>query len=662
MEPADQAEEVPAPEEDSPDLPPGDIDGELVEEVRGRPTLRRAIGGCLLAFACVVGIFLVIGAVATYQGLQERAALNRQEAVAHYQTGLVYVEAGHYELAIAEFEHTLRLDPTHRQARDALRDAKTIALAQPTPTSATLNEATASILDEAQTLMSQGQWPEATQRLYQLRDLDPEFQAVQVSDLLYTAYFNLGMQLIDDGQMNEAIYAFEQALTERPDDPEASLQLDMASLYVSAQVSWEANWADAIGFLEQLYTLAPDYLGVADLLYQAYEDYGDALVEEEAWCLAELQYKEAAMLRAGEAIQEKLDEAVRLCRTPTPTPGPKITPTLSITATGVATGTTSLTQTTPLSTAGSILFSRFDQKAELWQVVAVTPSGGEPVVILTDATQPATSPNGQLIAYHAEAASEGLHVFNVVTGDDVRATTFREDVTPDWSPDNQRFVFPSQRSGDRRWQILIGWADGKGEPVILTEGRTPAWSPDGSLIVFQGADEQGNNPGLYLISAEGGPVTRLTEDEGDRAPAWSPACADGVLSATPVLTTPQATLVPTDEVTATVVVDDEEEASEGAEEAAVSGCRIAFMSSRDGDWEIYTADVTSGKVERLTTSTGNDGLPIWSPGGEFIAFVSDRDGEWGVYVMPAAGGEARKVAVWGEEHSDWLIERIAWVR
>jgi TolB protein len=66
-------------------------------------------------------------------------------------------------------------------------------------------------------------------------------------------------------------------------------------------------------------------------------------------------------------------------------------------------------------------------------------------------------------------------------------------------------------------------------------------------------------------------------------------------------------------------------------------CQISFMSSRAGDWEIYVIDVLSGSLKRLTRSTGNDGLPTWSPDGEYIAFVSDRDGSWGVYIMPALG-------------------------
>jgi TolB protein len=612
---------------------------EPAETPARRWTLGRAIGGCLLAFTCVLIIFLAIGGVAAYQGLQERAALTLQEASVHYERGLAHLQAGEYELAIAEFEHTLRLNPAHREAREALRNAKTVALAQPTPTSATLHEARIAILAEAEALGQEGKWPEAIQRLSQLRDLAPEFEAQQVADLLYTAYINLGAQQVKAGQVDEAVHAFEQALAERPDDAEASRQLDRASLYVSAQATWGAEWASTIDFLEQLYTLDPGYLDTQDKLFQAYEAYGDALNDEEAWCLAEVQYQQAALITPNRAIQAKSREAGRLCRMPTATPRPTGTRVAPIPATGTSTATPVSTATT-YSASGSILFSRFNIKDMRWEIVAVTPSRGDLAVVLQDATQPAASPNGQLLAYHAETdESEGLHVQSMAAGNDVRVTTFREDVTPDWAPDNLRFVFPSQRAGDRRWQIFIAWADAKGEPVALVEGRTPAWSPDGKLIAYQGSDPQGNNPGLYLIRPEGGSTARLTQGESDRAPAWSPDCARGSIS----LTETGISATP-------------------ASGAAGNRCRIAFMSSQGGNWEIYIADVSSGAVTPLTTSPGNDGLPVWSPDGKYIAFVSDRGGSWGVYIMPGTGGAAAKVADWGEEHSDWLVERIAWAR
>jgi Tol biopolymer transport system component/tetratricopeptide (TPR) repeat protein len=601
--------------------------------------MRQALGGCLLAFACVVLVFLAIGAVATYQGLQQRADLTRQQAVVHYERGLAHLAAGQTELAIAEFELTLRLDPTHREARDALRDAKTIVLAQPTPTSATLNEAIVAILAEAEALAQEQKWQETVQRLSQLRDLAPDFEAQRVSDLLYTANFNLGMQLVDEGQANEGVHALEGALAEHPNDPEASRELDMASLYASAQTTWGADWPSTIDYLAQLYALAPDYLDVDTKLYEAYEAYGDALVKEEAWCLAEVQFREAVQLQKGTAIQAKLGEAGRLCRAPTPTPGPTVTPVRSVAGTATITSTAVSTPTAG-ATAGSILFSRFNDKNATWEIVTINAGDRLPTVILSNATQPAASPNGKLLAYHAEVdEAEGLHVLNVDSGEDVRVTTFREDVTPDWAPDNLRFVFPSQRAGDRRWQIYIAWADAKGDPIALVDGRTPAWSPNGDIIAYQGTDAEGNNPGLYLISAEGGPVARLTQDESDRAPAWSPGCARGGLS----LTNQGISATPTAGSTA-------------------SSCQVAFMSSQSGDWEIYTLDVPGGRLSQLTRSAGNDGLPAWSPDGSHIAFVSDREGSWGVYTMPAAGGQATRVADWSEAHADWLVERIDWTK
>ncbi len=614
--------------------------------------VRRAVGGCLLAFACIILIYLAIGGAAVYQGLQERVVLNQQEAAVHYQRGLDHMKAGEYDLAIAEFEHTLRLDPSHREARDALRDAKTIAMAQPTPTSATLNEAQIAILNEAEALVQAQRWPEAVQRLMQLRDLSPDFQAQRVSELLYTANFNLGMQQLQAGQVDEARHSFEQAVAERPGDVEATRQADLASLYGSAQATWGAKWPDAINYLEQLYTLAPDYLDVKDRLYQAYKMYGDALAAEEAWCLAERQYGQAAQLQPGTAIQSQWDEAVRLCRTPSATPDTQVAPsTTPITGTATVTATASVTgngiTAQPGSFgSGSILFSRFNEKDALWEIVGITPGSSLLDLVLSNATQPAVSPNGQLLLYHAEVKdSEGLHVFNMTTGSDVRVTKFREDVTPDWAPDNLRLVFPSQRSGDRRWQIYLGWADDKGQAVILTAGRSPAWSPDGATIAYQGSDPQGNNPGLYLISTQGGPAARLTNGESDRAPAWSPACKMAALAA------PAATATITTTTTATPPT-----------RSVAGGCRVAFMSSSGGNWEIYAADVPGGATQRLTTSPGNDGLPTWSPDGNQIAFVSDRGGSWGIYVMSAAGGEAVKVADWGQEHADWLVERITWMR
>jgi len=53
--------------------------------------------------------------------------------------------------------------------------------------------------------------------------------------------------------------------------------------------------------------------------------------------------------------------------------------------------------------------------------------------------------------------------------------------------------------------------------------------------------------------------------------------------------------------------------------------KIAFMSNRDGDPEVYVMAANGSDVQRLTNHRGFDGLPAWSPDGTQIAFIRDTD-------------------------------------
>ena len=71
------------------------------------------------------------------------------------------------------------------------------------------------------------------------------------------------------------------------------------------------------------------------------------------------------------------------------------------------------------------------------------------------------------------------------------------------------------------------------------------------------------------------------------------------------------------------------------------GTQIAFMSDRDGDWDIFVMDADGSNLRRLTNNSGNDLFPNWSPDGRKIVFESDRDGDWDnqdIYVMDLLGG------------------------
>jgi len=77
--------------------------------------------------------------------------------------------------------------------------------------------------------------------------------------------------------------------------------------------------------------------------------------------------------------------------------------------------------------------------------------------------------------------------------------------------------------------------------------------------------------------------------------------------------------------------------------ATVSGQngKIAFVTERDGNPEIYLMDSDGSNLVNLTQNPARDYDPAWSPDGRQIAFVSDRSGEFGVYVMDADGSDVR---------------------
>jgi Tol biopolymer transport system component len=71
--------------------------------------------------------------------------------------------------------------------------------------------------------------------------------------------------------------------------------------------------------------------------------------------------------------------------------------------------------------------------------------------------------------------------------------------------------------------------------------------------------------------------------------------------------------------------------------------KIAFTSSRDGNYEIYTMNLDGTSQVNVSNNSAGDLFPTWSPDGQKIAFTSFRDGgNEDIYVMNADGsGQTR---------------------
>src|SRR5262245_49179084 len=73
--------------------------------------------------------------------------------------------------------------------------------------------------------------------------------------------------------------------------------------------------------------------------------------------------------------------------------------------------------------------------------------------------------------------------------------------------------------------------------------------------------------------------------------------------------------------------------------------KIAFVSARDENFEIYAMDADGNNERNLTNKRGNDWAPAWSPDGTQIAFISDRDGSWDIFLMNADGSNQHNLTM-----------------
>lgn len=81
------------------------------------------------------------------------------------------------------------------------------------------------------------------------------------------------------------------------------------------------------------------------------------------------------------------------------------------------------------------------------------------------------------------------------------------------------------------------------------------------------------------------------------------------------------------------------------------GSSLAYASDRNGNFEIYIKQLTSGGREIQLTSDGAQNFqPAWSPDGRQIAYYAKNRG--GIWLMPALGGSAKQLTTFGS-HPTW---------
>ncbi len=178
-----------------------------------------------------------------------------------------------------------------------------------------------------------------------------------------------------------------------------------------------------------------------------------------------------------------------------------------------------------------------------------------------------------------------------------------------WSPDGTKIAFSVSNGGGTEVYLYVMNADGSGQTKVSsgTFGGIYgiSWSPDSSKLAYVGSSDSGSTFNVFSVNADGSGDTQLTNAGSDACPLWSPI-----------------------------------------------NNKIAFVSARDGNSEIYTMNLNGTSQTNITNSSDNDGTypsPVTnelcsfeiSPDASKIIFSTNRDNPSGptteLYSMSMTG-------------------------
>jgi tetratricopeptide (TPR) repeat protein len=280
----------------------------------------------LLASALLLAT-IGLGVLGARQGLEDRRSKDREIGMEYYRRGLLHLEEENYLLALAEFEAAVQLVPDYTEAQEQLAGVQALVGEQTTAHSVPGGEVASTLYRETRSLYADGQWEDVILNLEELRRLDSTYQRQEVEEMLFNAYFQQALILMEAGELEGALVHLDNALEIGPDDQNISEQRLWLSLYLAGLTHWGIDWEKVVETFKELYELNPDFLNVEQKLHDAYVNLGDRYYEEGAWCVAEQQYGAALQIMITEAAISKRDEARHLCVDAVSAPTPSVAPT-----------------------------------------------------------------------------------------------------------------------------------------------------------------------------------------------------------------------------------------------------------------------------------------------------------------------------------------------
>jgi tetratricopeptide (TPR) repeat protein len=314
--------------------------GESTQEIKAKPKRKfaRRIGRFflnLLIFLLIIGLG-VFGGYRSGVGIRQRAqeSLISQQLGDQYSRALVDIQFGNYGAAQQRLEYIIGIDPSFPGAMEKLTEVmvlSTIPTATPyvSPTPELIVDETNydGLLAQAKQLIEAQQWQNAIVVLDTLRRKDVTFHTVEVDGMYYFALRNLGVDLIQAGNLEGGIYELTLAERFAPLDNVAHVLRDNARFYITAASFWELDWKLASQYFAQLNGsgIWDGTMTATERYHIAAMRYGDELYAQGQYCDAYEQYQgaETAGPLEGASIGQAND-AKLACYPPTSTPEPTI--------------------------------------------------------------------------------------------------------------------------------------------------------------------------------------------------------------------------------------------------------------------------------------------------------------------------------------------------
>ena len=306
---------------------------ESTQEIQPKP--KKKLAGRIGRFLLNILIFLLIiglGVFGGYQsgiGIRQRAQeeLVTQQLSDQFSRALVDIQFGSYNAAKTRLEYIIGIDPSFPGAMEKLTEVMVLSsiptatpVVSPTPELIVDDTNYEGLLAQAKQLVAAGQWQNAMVVLDTLRRKDPAFHTVEVDGMYYFALRNLGVDLIQAGNLEGGIYELTLAERFASLDNVAHILRDNARFYITAASFWELDWKLASEYFAQL-----NGSGIWDGTMTATERYriaamryGDQLYAEGRYCEAYDQYQAAQT--AGQLdpdVAGKANQAYLACYPPT---------------------------------------------------------------------------------------------------------------------------------------------------------------------------------------------------------------------------------------------------------------------------------------------------------------------------------------------------------